>query len=121
MVKFKLFVAVLATETLFVTLPATAEGLLGSHLLRDLEEPVVTMPVAHKSSHRPTIRVTGVITREGVECTALRGDDGKLYTLAGRAGGFQPGDRVRVIGKLAQVSFCMQGTTIEVRRIIASR
>ena len=68
---------------------------------------------AHKSSHRPTIRVTGVITNEGVECTALRGDNGKLYTLAGGTGSFKPGDRVRVIGKIAQVSFCMQGTTIE--------
>ena len=56
--------------------------------------------------------MTGVITNEGVECTALRGDNGRLYTLAGGAGGFQPGDRVRVIGKVAQLSFCMQGTTI---------
>jgi hypothetical protein len=66
-----------------------------------------------------TIRVTGVITDDGVECTALRGDDGRLYTLAGGAGGFKSGDRVRVIGKVAEMSFCMLGTTIEVRRIIA--
>jgi len=78
--------------------------------------------MASGTSHsRPTIRVTGVITDDGVECTALRGDNGRLYTLAGGAGSFKSGDRVRVIGKVAGISFCMQGTTIEVRRIIAVR
>jgi len=78
--------------------------------------------MASGTSHsRPTIRVTGVITNDGVECTALRGDNGRLYTLAGGAGSFKSGDRVRVIGKVAGMSFCMQGTTIEVRRIIAVR
>ena len=81
----------------------------------------VAIEIAHKSTHRPTIRVTGTITSEGVECTALRADNGRLYTLAGGSGGFQPGDRVRVIGKIAQASFCMQGTTIEVRRVVALR
>jgi hypothetical protein len=77
--------------------------------------------VAHKSSHRPTIHVTGVITDEGVECTAMRDDNGRLYTLAGRVGGLKSGDRVRVTGRIAQASFCMQGTTIEVRKIVAAR
>jgi hypothetical protein len=77
--------------------------------------------VAHKSTHQRTYQITGVITDEGVECTALRGTDGRLYTFAGNSGNFQPGDRVRVIGRVAQASFCMQGTTLEVRRIIALR
>ena len=66
---------------------------------------------------RPTIDVTGTITREGVTCTALRGDDGRLYTLAGQTGGFQPGDRVRVTGDQAQMSFCQQGTTVNLTSI----
>jgi LysM repeat protein len=63
------------------------------------------------------LSVVGTITREGVECPAVRGDDGRLYTLAGEVRGFRPGDRVRVEGWPAQVSTCMQGTTIEVSRI----
>lgn len=63
------------------------------------------------------ITIVGTITREGAECPALRGDDGGLYTLAGDLRGFRPGDRVRVDGWPAQVSTCMQGTTIEVSRI----
>ena len=61
--------------------------------------------------------VAGTLTREGAECQAMRGDDGKLYTLAGEFRGFRPGDRVRVEGRVAEVSTCMQGTTIEVSRI----
>jgi hypothetical protein len=86
-----------------------------------LEEQSSTRHIAHKLNHRPTVQISGVITDEGVECTALRGADGRLYTLASNSGGFQPGDRVRVIGRVAQASFCMQGTTIEVRRIIVFR
>jgi hypothetical protein len=79
------------------------------------------MQISHRSRYRRTIRVTGVITNEGVECTALRGDDGRLYTLAGRFRDLTPGERVRVIGRVAQYSFCMQGTTIQPRRIFAAR
>jgi hypothetical protein len=63
------------------------------------------------------VRVTGRLTDEGVECPALRGDDGRLYTLAGNTGGFKPGDRVTVVGTVAEMSTCMQGTTIGVRTI----
>ncbi len=64
------------------------------------------------------VRVTGTLTREGAECQAMRGDDGRLYTLAGRnLGDFFPGDRVQVEGRIAEASICMQGTTIEVNRI----
>jgi hypothetical protein len=66
-----------------------------------------------------TVHVTGVLTDEGVECPALRGDDGQLYTLTPRSStaGFNVGDRVRVSGKVAEVSFCGQGTTLEVKSI----
>ena len=64
------------------------------------------------------LRVTGTVTREGVSCPALRGDDGRLYTLAGAFDPLRPGERVQVIGREAQFSICMQGTTIQVRQII---
>ncbi len=61
--------------------------------------------------------VRGVLTAEGVECPALRGDDGILYTLAGKTEGFEIGDRVRVEGTVAEMSICQQGTTIDVKKI----
>ena len=64
-----------------------------------------------------TIRVRGRLTEEGVECPALRSEDGKLYTLAGELQGFGPGDQVVVEGTVAEMSICMQGTTISVAKI----
>ena len=61
--------------------------------------------------------VTGKLTNEGAECQAMRGDDGKLYSLTGDLKGFRTGDRVKVTGKIAEVSFCMQGTTLGVEKI----
>lgn len=64
-----------------------------------------------------TITVTGTITNEGVECLAMRGDDGKLYTLGRPKNPPAAGQRVRVTGTIAEMSFCMQGTTISVREL----
>jgi TolB-like protein len=61
--------------------------------------------------------VTGRLTREGVECQAFRSKNGKLYTLSGNLRGFKAGDRVRVTGRVAEVSTCMQGTTLSVESI----
>lgn len=61
--------------------------------------------------------VEGELTAEGVECQALRADDGTLYTLVGDLGEFSTGDDVRVIGVEPAMSICMQGTTLEVLRI----
>lgn len=63
------------------------------------------------------VTVTGMLTSEGVECQAMRGDDGQLYTLTGDLVGFSAGTRVRITGTVAEVSFCMQGTTINVKQI----
>ena len=62
------------------------------------------------------VSVIGTLTDEGVECPAMRGDDGKLYTLtpAGATSGYGPGDRVQVNGTVAEMSICQQGTTISV-------
>jgi hypothetical protein len=61
------------------------------------------------------VTVNGTLTREGAECQAMRGDDGRLYTLAGDTRGFRAGDRVRVVGRIVQASICQQGTTIELQ------
>lgn len=75
---------------------------------------------ASADSHEPMsdpVTIEGVLTDEGVTCPALRGDDGELYTLAGDIGDLQPGQRVRVTGEVAEMSMCMQGTTIALHEI----
>jgi hypothetical protein len=67
------------------------------------------------------VRIAGTLTNEGVECQALVTDSGKLYTLTGNLGGFENGDRVRVVGKVAEVSICQQGTTLQVLNIRPAR
>jgi LysM repeat protein len=62
------------------------------------------------------VTVSGQIVK-GVECPVLRSDDGRAYSLTGDLAGYRPGDRVSVIGRLTDVSVCMQGPTIAVRRI----
>ena len=64
-----------------------------------------------------TVTVKGNITDEGVECLALRDGADKLYTLAGAAGAYGPGDEVCVKGEISEYSYCMQGTTIAVEWI----
>lgn len=65
------------------------------------------------------VEVTGTLTDEGVECQVMRGDDGKLYTLLGDLADFKMEDHVYIRGQIAAVSFCMQGTTINVEIIEA--
>ena len=60
------------------------------------------------------VHLRGVITNEGIECPALRGDDGKLYTLTGITEQLYIGDVLEVVGKPVDVSICMQGTTISI-------
>lgn len=60
------------------------------------------------------ICVRGRLTGEGIECQALRGDDGTLYTLVGPRITAKTGVPVCACGTLARFSTCMQGTTIVV-------
>ena len=66
------------------------------------------------------IAVCGVLTDDGVECPALRGADGRLYTLAGETGMLFVGAKVCVRGRVAQFSHCMQGITLEVRELVGA-
>lgn len=63
------------------------------------------------------VTLVGTLTDEGVECQAFRARGNQLFTLTGDLGGFQTGDRVRVVGSVAEVSTCQQGTTVVVRSI----
>ena len=90
--------------------------------LRSISEPFVVTTVAAPPEPQPPaadwLTLTGTLTREGVECQAMRGDDGRLYTLSGAdLSGLAAGDRVQVGGYRQTVSTCQQGTTIEVQSI----
>jgi hypothetical protein len=66
---------------------------------------------------------TGELTDEGVECPAMRDTDGFLYTLIGDVGdiearGLEAGDPIVVEARYVETSICMQGTTLEVERIL---
>ena len=69
------------------------------------------------SREQSTITVVGRLTNEGVECQALRGDDGQLYTLLGEVGVLPVDTRVSVLGERLELSSCQQGITIRVRSI----
>jgi hypothetical protein len=63
------------------------------------------------------VEIVGTITNEGIECMAVRGDDGMLYTIAhyhadGTLSWNTSGFRVRVEGEVARTSHCDQGTTL---------
>ena len=70
--------------------------------------------MANKAKSTGTMCLKGTLTDEGVECQAFRSSDGGLYTLVGDLNGFHNGDEVVVCGTIAEVSFCQQGTTINV-------
>jgi hypothetical protein len=63
------------------------------------------------------VRSPGTLTDEGVECPAMRGPEGTLYTLAVTDLEWGPGTEVMVEGTIAELAICMQGTTLEVTRI----
>jgi Protein of unknown function (DUF5818) len=99
-----------ATDKL-VFVVETADG-----RLRVTSDPFRVVPAA------AAVVVVGTLSKEGAECPTLRGDDGKLYSLTpGTTGSFAPGDRVRVEGTVAQVSTCMNGTTVVVSSIAAAK
>jgi hypothetical protein len=82
----------------------------------DPRERVITEPFV-VGAPGDNISVIGTLTDEGVECPAMRGRGGELYTLAVQDVEFEVGTRVRVTGTIAEVAVCMQGTTIQVETI----
>jgi len=63
------------------------------------------------------VTITGRLTGEGVECQALRGDNGQLYTLLGDFRALPVDTRVCVSGRQVEFSSCQQGITIRVQSI----
>jgi hypothetical protein len=99
--------------------PGGGSGTHDAHHGHHEEATVSHVEVHGKAVEKPgkTVVVRGVLTAEGVECQALRSDDNTLYTLAGKTEGFKVGDRVKVTGKVAEVSTCQQGITLDVQNI----
>lgn len=64
------------------------------------------------------VHLRGEVTAEGLRCTAMRGDDGRLYTLEGDVvPGVRPGDDIQVAARVLRSSPCRQGTTLGVERL----
>jgi hypothetical protein len=80
-----------------------------------------TSPAAPRDTGKPpdgkTMKIQGQLTSDGVECPAMKADNGAIYTLLGDLKGFKAGDRVIVEAKPVEISFCMQGTTVQVTQI----
>ncbi len=53
---------------------------------------------------------------EGPECPLLRTPDGEVYSLVGDMR-LTPGAYVEISGRAVAISFCMRGTTVEVRSL----
>ena len=66
-------------------------------------------------SSEKLVHIKGIVTDEGIECPAVRAEDGKLYTLTGFSEKLYVGDVLEIVGKPVEVSICMQGITISVK------
>src|SRR5690606_34522891 len=81
-------------------------------------EPFRTVAAGTGAADR--LRVVGTL-EQGVECPILRSEDGTVYSIPRDAmAGFREGDRVRVEGRRADMSTCMQGVHIDVGSIEAA-
>ena len=61
--------------------------------------------------------ISGKLIRGGVECPAMMGDDGQLYSLMGNIEGFRIGQHVLVTGERQALSYCRRGTAIKIDSI----
>lgn len=62
------------------------------------------------------VQVEGRIA-SGTECPVLRTTDGDVYSLVSDDVRFTTGEYVEIQGQTVGASFCMQGTTVDVRRM----
>lgn len=61
--------------------------------------------------------VAGILTGEGATCQALRDGKDRLYSFYADMTGYRLGEQVCVCGPVAEMSFCQQGTVIEVTHL----
>jgi hypothetical protein len=71
------------------------------------------------ASAQSDITIIGTMIAGGVECHAMRAEDGTIYTMrrSPLVRQLRPGARVKVEGKIAETSTCQQGITIVPTRI----
>ena len=74
---------------------------------------LIVIGLVSASNLPPSCRI-GVLTNEGATCQALRDDQGTLYTFYTDMTGYNLGDEVCLCGPQAQMSFCAQGTVVDV-------
>lgn len=67
---------------------------------------------------RRTIVVQGELTDNGLGCSALRGADGTLYTLARELEGTTKGEQIRVEGYVVPAEGCAVGVNVMPRRAV---
>lgn len=65
------------------------------------------------------IELTGTLIPGGVECQLFQADNGDKYTIVGELKGFKNGDKVSLTGSVAELSHCIQGTTILIKTIVS--
>jgi hypothetical protein len=83
----------------------------GNRIPRVLSEPF------HVTDPNGVARIYGTVT-EGSSCLSVEGPEKTLYTLEGDTGLWSPGQRVLVIGTIAEESTCgSRGLPIAVREI----
>lgn len=73
----------------------------------------------HVTNADGLIRRRGEITVEGAGCVTMRDADSFLYSLTGDVDRLEPGDEVVVEGRITETSTCMQGSTLQVVRVVA--
>jgi hypothetical protein len=72
----------------------------------------------HVTDPNGVARIYGTVTEPGTSCLAIEGPEKNLYTLEGDTGLWSPGQRVLVIGTIAEQSSCgSRGLPITVREI----
>lgn len=77
-------------------------------------------PSADKQLKGPILTLKTIMTAEGVECAAVRGADGTLYTIPSMPHTFEKGDKLNIMVAdpiVPFASFCQQGQTIDWIRI----
>lgn len=112
-----------ASGELSTTVTVPADASMGPHFFFVSEagtgQPVSTPTVFLVSGANGEVTVSGRMTDEGVECPAMRGEAGELYTLASETELPAAGTQVTVVGTLAEISTCQQGTTLAVESVTA--
>jgi hypothetical protein len=104
-----------------VTVPADAAARPHFFFLanRETGQIVATPTVFLVTPADGSVTLSGRMSDQGVECAAMRGDAGELYTLTGSDDWPEAGTQVTVEGRIAEMSICQQGLTIAVESIKA--